>query len=37
MIAVRDAWKAGQLHLQHWPRNLLAGLRGEALPRAAVG
>jgi SulP family sulfate permease len=26
MIALRDAWKAGQLRLQHWPRNLLAGL-----------
>ena len=26
MIAVREAWKAGLLNLQNWPRNLLAGV-----------
>ena len=26
MIAVRDAWAAGLLKLQNWPRNLLAGV-----------
>jgi SulP family sulfate permease len=26
MIALREAWKAGLLAKQHWPRNLLAGV-----------
>ncbi len=26
MIAIREAWQAGLLRKEHWPRNLLAGL-----------